>query len=152
MGIYTIAIQVVGGRDEKLLASYFPLALKPKVRSRLMHLPEDSISSWADLCNEFVVAFRGGYREPGQPSDLRALLKKEGESLRKYLQRFSRVHHNIPKIDTAEVIAAVHTNVGNWRMRAKMNVRLPKTINELYTLEDKCARADQGQKKCPSAR
>ena len=151
LGIYTIAIQAVGGRDEKLLANYFPLALKPNVRSWLMHLPEDSISSWADLCNEFVGGFTGGHREPEQPSDLQALLQKEGESLRKYLQRFNQVHHNVPKINPTEVIAAFHTNVGNWRMRAKMNVWLPKTVNELYALEDKCARADWAQTKCPSA-
>jgi hypothetical protein len=30
-------------------------------------------------------------------------------------------------------------------MREKMNVRLPKTVNELYTLADKCARAEEGR-------
>ena len=33
LGIYTIAIQGAGGRDEKILTNYFPLALKPNVRS-----------------------------------------------------------------------------------------------------------------------
>ena len=46
LSIYTIAIQVVGGRDEKVFANYFPLALKPNVRSWLMHLPENSILTW----------------------------------------------------------------------------------------------------------
>ena len=44
------------------------------------------------------------------------------------------------------MIAAFHTNVRNRRMRAKMNVRLPKTVNKLYTLADKCARAEEGRR------
>jgi hypothetical protein len=49
LSIYTIAVQAAGGRDDKILANYFPLVLKPNVRSWLMHLPENSISSWSDL-------------------------------------------------------------------------------------------------------
>jgi hypothetical protein len=49
LSIYTIAVQAAGGRDEKVFANYFPLALKSNVRSWLMHLPENSILSWADL-------------------------------------------------------------------------------------------------------
>ena len=85
LSIYTIAVQAIGGRDEKVFTNYFPLALKPNVRAWLMHLPEDSISPWADLCNEFVGAFTGGHQEPGRPSDLQLLPKKEGETLRKYM-------------------------------------------------------------------
>ena len=43
LSIYTIAVQAVEGRDEKVFANYFPLALKSNVRSWLMHLPENSI-------------------------------------------------------------------------------------------------------------
>src|SRR3990170_6802294 len=103
LSIYTIAVQAARGRDEKVFANYFPLALKPNMRSWLMHLPENSISSWADLCHEFVGAFTGSHQEPGRPSDLQLLLQKEGESLRKYMQRCSRVHRNIPDIHPTAV-------------------------------------------------
>lgn len=33
LSIYIITVQAIGGRDEKLFANYFPLALKPNVRS-----------------------------------------------------------------------------------------------------------------------
>ena len=103
-----------------------------------MHLPENSISSWADLCNEFIGAFTGALQEPGR--------QKEAETLRKYLQRFSRVHRNIPNIHPTAVLAAFQSNVRNHRIRSKMNVRLPKTVKELYTLVDKCARMEEGRK------
>ena len=78
-----------------------------------MNLPEGSISSWVDLCHQFVGAYQGGHKVPGQPSDLHVLPQRDGESLRKYIQRFSRVHHNIPDVHPAAVIAAFHTNVKN---------------------------------------
>ena len=51
LSIYTIVVQAAGGRDDEILANYFLLVLKPNVRSWLMHLPDNSISSWADLCH-----------------------------------------------------------------------------------------------------
>ena len=38
LSIYTIVVQAAGGRDDKVFANYFPLALKSNVRSWLMHL------------------------------------------------------------------------------------------------------------------
>ena len=56
------------------------------------------------------------------------------------------VHRNIPNIHPTAVIAAFQSNVRNRRIRSKMNVRLPKTMKELYTLVDKCARMEEGRK------
>ena len=66
LSIYTIAVQAAGGRDDKILSNYFPLVLKPNVRSWLMHLPDNSISPWADLCHQFVGAFTGSHKPHGK--------------------------------------------------------------------------------------
>src|SRR3954463_14359589 len=71
-------MQAVGARDDKVLANYFPLALKPNAMSWLMHLPVDSISSWSDLCHEFVGAFTGGHQAHDQASDLHVIPQKGG--------------------------------------------------------------------------
>jgi hypothetical protein len=63
-----------------------------------------------------------------------------------YMQRFSRVHRNIPDIHPAAKIAAFQSNVRNRRIRSKMNICLPKIVKELYTLVDKCARVEKGRK------
>ena len=42
----------------------------------------------------------------GQASDLHIIPQKEGENLRKYIQRFSRVQYNIPDVHPAAVISA----------------------------------------------
>ena len=111
-----------------------------------MHLPENSISSWADLCHEFIGAFTRSHQEPGRPSNLQLVQQKEGETLRKYLQRFNKVHRNIPNIHPTAMIAAFQSNVHNRHIRSKMNMRLPKTVKELYTLVDKCGRVVEGRK------
>ena len=56
------------------------------------------------------------------------------------------VHRNITNIHPTAVIAAFQSNVRNRRIRSKMNMRLPKTVKELYTLVDKCARMEEGRK------
>ena len=109
-------MQAAGARDGKVLANYFPLVLKPNVRSWLMHLLVDSISSWSDLGHEFVGAFIGGHQAPGQASDLHLIPQKDGESLRKYIQSFSRVQYNIPDVHPSAVISAFHQNMRNHKM------------------------------------
>ena len=66
--------------------------------------------------------------------------------MQKYLQRFNRVHKNILDIHQAAVIVAFQSNVHNRGIRSKMNIKLPKTMKESYTLLDKCARVEEGRK------
>ena len=120
LSIYPIAMQAAGARHDKVLANYFPLALKPNVMSWLMHLPVDSISSWSDLCHEFVGTFTGGHQAPGQASDLHVIPQKDSETLRKYIQRFNCVQYNIPDVHPAAVISAFHQNVHNCKMREEL--------------------------------
>src|SRR3954464_563365 len=146
LSIYTIAVQAAGGRDDKILANYFPLVLKSNVRSWLMHLLDNSISSWTDLCHQFVGAFTGVHKPHGQASDLHLLVHKEGEPLRKFIQRFSQVQCNILDVHPAAVISALHQNVRNRRMREEMAMCKIRDVSELYALADKCARAEEGRK------
>lgn len=82
----------------------------------------------------------------GQENDLHVILQRDGETLHKYIQRFRRVHHNIPDVHPAAVCIAFHMNVRNRRMRSEMNIVKVRTINELYALADKCARAEEGRR------
>nr|AAK71558.1 putative gag-pol protein precursor [Oryza sativa Japonica Group] len=51
--IYTTVIVAAGG-DDRVMANYFPMALKGPARGWLMTQPPDSIHSWEDLCQQFV--------------------------------------------------------------------------------------------------
>ena len=110
-----------------------------------MNQPEGSIRSWRDLCEQFVNTFQGGYKRPGTMNDLYALVQEPNEMLRHFMQRFSHVSHNIPEAPDAAIITAFSANVRDVRMREKLSVRKVRTVNELYALADRCARAEEGR-------
>ena len=143
--VYSTAVQAAGG-DEKVMANWFSLALKPDARSWLVNLPASSVKSWPDLCDQFVGAFQGGYRRPGAVSDLHNLAQKPDETLRKYIQRFCQVQHTIPDVSPDAIIAAFHANVRDPKMREKMSTRAVRSTAELFQLADKCARAEEGRR------
>jgi hypothetical protein len=66
--------------------------------------------------------------------------------LRKYIQRFSRVQHNIPDFHPTTVISAFHHNVRNHKMREELAMNKIRDIGELYALADKCTCAEEGRK------
>ena len=92
--LYTLAIQAAGG-DDRVMANWFPMALKDSTSSWLTNLPADSIDSWEELCRCFVANFKGTYERGLTYNDLRAVRQKPGETLRKYIQRFSQVRNKI---------------------------------------------------------
>ena len=98
------------------------------------------------MCHEFVGAFTGGHQAHGQASDLHVIPQKDGETLRKYIQRFSRVHYNIPDVHPAAVVSVLHQNVRNRKMREELAMNKVKDVAELYVLADRCARAEEGRK------
>nr|CAD41709.2 OSJNBa0010D21.11 [Oryza sativa Japonica Group] len=62
--VYTIGIEAAGG-DDRVMANFFPMALKGQARGWLMNLPPASVHSWEDLCQQFTMNFQGTYPRPG---------------------------------------------------------------------------------------
>ena len=93
--VYSTAMAAAGA-DHKVMANWFPLALGLLAQKWIMNIPEGSIRSWRDLCEQFVNAFQGGYKRPGTMNDLYALVQELNEMLCHFMQRFSHVSHNIP--------------------------------------------------------
>jgi hypothetical protein len=80
-----MGIQAAGGSD-KVMANWFPMALKEAAHSWLMNLPEASIASWGELCEQCVANFWGTYERPCTRNDLHAVHQRPGETLRKFIQ------------------------------------------------------------------
>jgi hypothetical protein len=51
--MYATVVHATGG-DERVMANWFLLALKPNARSWLMNLPEGTVKSWPDLGSQFI--------------------------------------------------------------------------------------------------
>jgi hypothetical protein len=108
-------------------------------------MPEGCIWSWLDLCEKFVYAFQGGYKCPGTMNDLHALVQKPEETLRHYMQWIGLISHNILEAQEASIITAFSANVRDTKMRETLSTHRIHTINKLYVLVDKCARAEEGR-------
>jgi hypothetical protein len=87
--IYSTSILAAGG-DEVIMANYFPVALTKMAQSRLMNLPDGSLTSWQELCRQFTANFETAYSWPGNETDLHAAQQRLGESLRSFIQWFPR--------------------------------------------------------------
>ena len=48
LSIYTIAVHAAGGRDDKIMANWFPMALAGEPRSWLLNLPGSTVASWGN--------------------------------------------------------------------------------------------------------
>jgi Retrotransposon gag protein. len=97
--------------DNNALANYLPTALKGSARSWLMHLPPYSVSSWANLWQQFIANFQGTYKRHAIEDDLHALTQNPGDSLRNYVRRFDECRNTIPEITDASVIRAFKSGV-----------------------------------------
>jgi hypothetical protein len=45
-----------------------------------MNLPEGSLTSWGELCSQFMTNFKSAYGGPGNEVDLHAVQQRLGES------------------------------------------------------------------------
>ena len=120
-------------------------SLKGAAITWLMNLPEGSISSFEELCLQFVANFKGSYERHLTLNDLRAVRQRHDETLRQYLQRFYQTHHKIARAADADVISAFREGVTNERMLEKLGIRDHLTsIVDLVELAGKCAKAEEG--------
>nr|ABA93826.2 retrotransposon protein, putative, unclassified [Oryza sativa Japonica Group] len=140
--VYTTGIEAAGG-DDRVMANFFPMALKGQARGWLMNLPPTSVHSWEDLCQQFTMNFQGTYPRPGEEADLHAVQRRDDESLRSYIQRFCQVRNTIPCIPAHAVIYAFRGGVRHNRMLEKIASKEPQTTAELFQLADRMARKEE---------
>nr|AAU90124.1 putative polyprotein [Oryza sativa Japonica Group] len=140
--IYTTGIEAAGG-DDRVMANFFPMALKGQAQGWLMNLPPASVHSWEDLCQQFTTNFQGIYPRPGEEADLHAVQRRDDESLRSYIQRFCQVRNTIPCIPAHAVIYAFRGGVRHNRMLEKIASKEPQTTAQLFELADRVARKEE---------
>ena len=110
-----------------------------------MNLPPGSISSWDDLCHQFVANFQGTFTRPGLECDIHVVKQQEGETLRCFIQHFSQVRNTIPRITPHAVIVAFRQGVRNEWMLEKRGTHEVETTAERFALADRCAKAAEAR-------
>jgi hypothetical protein len=142
--VYVTAITAAGG-NTVVMATYFHVALSGPARTWLMNLAQRSIYSWEDLCAQFVANFASAYQQHGVEAHLHALRQEPGETLRKFISRFTKVRGTIPRISNASIITAFRQGVRDKKMLEKLATHDVETVPTLFALADKCARAAEGR-------
>jgi hypothetical protein len=79
-----------GATNDLFVIKNLPLYLGDSARTWLEPLPRDKIQDWTDLRRVFVGNFQGTYTHPGKQWELRNCKQQPEESLREYIQRFSK--------------------------------------------------------------
>jgi hypothetical protein len=142
--VYVTAITAAGG-NTAVMATYFHVALSGPARTWLMNLIPGSVYSWEELCARFVANFASAYQQHGVEAHLHAVRQEPGETLRKFISRFTKVRGTIPRISNASIITAFRQGVRDEKMLEKLATHDVETVPTLFALADKCARAAEGR-------
>jgi hypothetical protein len=108
--VYITAITAAGG-NTAVMATYFHVALSGPAWTWLMNLTPGSVYSWEELCVRFVANFANAYQQHGVEAHLHAVRQEPGETLRKFISRFTKVWGTIPCISDASIITAFRQGV-----------------------------------------
>jgi hypothetical protein len=142
--VYVTAITAAGG-NTAVMATYFHVALSGPARTWLMNLTPGSVYSWEELCAWFVANFASAYQQHGVEAHLHVMRQEPGETLRKFISRFTKVRGTIPRISDASIIMAFRHGVRDEKMLEKLATHDMETVPTLFPLADKCARAAEGR-------
>jgi hypothetical protein len=142
--VYVTAITAAGG-NATVMATYFHVALSGPARTWLMNLTPGSVYSCEELCARFIANFASAFQQHGVEAHLHAVRQEPGETLRKFISRFSKVRGTIPRISDASIIMAFRQGVRDEKMLEKLATHDVETVPMLFALADKCARAAEGR-------
>jgi hypothetical protein len=76
---------------------------------------------------------------------LHAVRQEPGETLQKFISRFTKVRGTIPHISDASIITAFQQGVRDEKMLEKLATHDVEIVPTLFALADKCARAAEGR-------
>jgi hypothetical protein len=103
------------------------------------------MTSWKDLCHQFVANFMPTYVRPATKNDLKAVRQYKGEMLHQYIKSFSQMRNKIPRISNEEVISTFSTGISDIKMREKLSVNDELTsVVWLFEITDRCTKAEEG--------
>jgi hypothetical protein len=93
----------------------------------------------------FVANFASAYQQHGVEAHLHAVRQEPGETLQKFISRFTKVRGMIPRISDASIITAFRQEVRDEKILEKLATHDVETVPTLFTLADKCTRAAEGR-------
>ncbi|XP_024020121.1 uncharacterized protein LOC112091245 [Morus notabilis] len=134
-----------GVTEEALRLKLFPYPLRDKARVWLNYLPPDSVATWNDLAEKFVMKYFPPTKNAKLRNDITGFQQHEGESLYEAWERFKELlrkcpHHEIPHWIQMETFYNGLNGQTRTIVDASANgVILAKTYNEAYEILERMA-------------
>jgi hypothetical protein len=127
---YALSIENAGGNnDTKCL--YFPFCLDQTPLTWLESLEKYSIDKWDQLKEQFTSNFAGAMGRSGTRMDLAMVKQEQGETLRKYMQRFFDKRATVVDVSDKEVIDLFQDGLYHHRTFEDFGRRRPSSITHL---------------------
>jgi hypothetical protein len=123
-----------GATDDLFMIKNLPLYLYNSARTWLEHLPWDKINDWTDLCRVFVGNFQGTYIRRGKQWELRNCKQQPRESLRKYIQRFSKRCTELPVATDNNAISVFQNGTTCTSLIHLLERCMPRMTRELLDI------------------
>jgi hypothetical protein len=140
---YRLACQLGGATTDEVIIRNLPLHLADSARAWLEHLPASQIDNWDDLVRTFVGNFQGTCVRPGNSWDLRACTQKPGESLRDFIQRFSKRCTELPSVAQSEIVHAFLEGTTCRDLVRELGRSPPVDSNELFDIATSFASGEE---------
>jgi hypothetical protein len=127
---YALSIENAGGNnDTKCL--YFHFCLDQAPLTWLESLEKYSIDKWDQLKQQFTSNFAGAMGRSGMRMDLSMVKQEQGETLRKYMQRFFDNRATVVNVTDKEVIDLFQDDLYHRRTFEDFGRRRPSSITKL---------------------
>jgi hypothetical protein len=140
---YRLTCHAGGATDDLFVIKNLPLYLGDSACTWLEHLPRDKIQEWTDLRRVFVGNFQGTYMRPGKQWELHNCKQQPRESLREYIQRFSKRCTELPGATNNDAISAFQNRTTCTSLIHRLGRRMSRTTRELLDIASNHADRDE---------
>ncbi|KAL5565633.1 hypothetical protein UlMin_028797 [Ulmus minor] len=139
-------LQTINGvTDDILKLKLFPYSLRDRARAWLNSLPSDSITTWNDLAEKFLMKYFPPTKNAKLRNDITSFQQLEGESLYETWERYKELlrrcpHHGIPFwIQMETFYNGLNAQTRTIVDAASNGALMSKTYNEAYALLERMA-------------
>src|SRR4051812_20075326 len=111
------------------------MMLEGPARTWFKNLPEDSITSWADLKEKFIKNCQGTCRRATTIVDLEHCIQKEGESSHHWARGVAEIIHSSDSITAQTAVLVLEKNCKFEPLIHKLG-RIKRTVRDMSELMD----------------
>ncbi|XP_073133791.1 uncharacterized protein [Henckelia pumila] len=106
-------------------------------------LPSGSIANLEQLTHRFIHKFSINQKYPKTASYLFSIVKKEGESLREFVQCFTQAVHEVPHVNHYLLAGIMQQNLRHRKFKESIAGKPPRILEELLERAEKYIRIEE---------